>query len=526
MLGCRNTARLTTLFVVLLVIAGCSANPVTGEKELVLFSTGYEIETGANHYQSLQQAQGGRYTADPALSGYVASVGRRMASVSDRVLPYEFVVLNNSTPNAWALPGGKIAINRGLLAELENEAELAAVLGHEIVHAAARHGAQVINRNLIFELAALGVALAGKDYKYTNYIIGAGGLAFNLINQGYSREAERAADYHGMKYMHATGYDTGAAVSLQEKFVALAKGREGGWLTGLFASHPPSAERVANNRAALEPFPTGGDLGRERYRERLAYLRARQPAYEKADRAREQLDTSPEAALRDIEDAIEQEPREPSFHGIRGQILARQGRYRQAVRAYDAAIERDSAYYEHFLGRGLAYDALHQRSPAQSDLERSNRLLPTALATYALGSIVLADGNRAYAKRLFETVSRAGGDIAAAARRDYVMLDIVDAPWRYVVAEPFIEDGRVIVEVKNSTDHALQDVAVRVEAKINGQPVYRTLPPARLAANAVVVLETGLRYREEDAVEVGVRVLRAKPAHSRPRRSWAYRPYP
>ena len=132
----------------------------------------------------------------------------------------------------------------------------------------------------------------------------------------------------------------------------------------------------------------------------------------------------------------------------------------------------------------------------------------------------------AYAKRLFETVSRAGGDIAAAARRDYVMLDIVDAPWRYVVAEPFFEDGRVIVEVKNSTDHALQDFAVRVEAKINGQPVYRTLPPARLAANAVVVLETGLRYREEDAVEVGVRVLRAEPAHSRPRSSWAYRPYP
>ena len=104
MLGCRNTARLPTLFVVLLVIAGCSANPVTGEKELVLFFTGYEIETGANHYQPLQQAQGGRYTADPALSGYVASVGRRMARVSDRVLPYEFVVLNNSTPNAWALP--------------------------------------------------------------------------------------------------------------------------------------------------------------------------------------------------------------------------------------------------------------------------------------------------------------------------------------------------------------------------------------------------------------------------------------
>ena len=85
--------------------------------------------------------QGGAYVVDPELNRYVREVGARLARASDRALPYEFVVLNNSTPNAWALPGGKIAVNRGLLVELDNEAELAAVLGHEIVHAAARHGA-------------------------------------------------------------------------------------------------------------------------------------------------------------------------------------------------------------------------------------------------------------------------------------------------------------------------------------------------------------------------------------------------
>ena len=86
---------------------------------------------------------GGSYTLDPDLTAYVRSVGNKIAKYSNRThLPYEFVVINDSTPNAWALPGGKIAIHRGLLTELQDESELAAVLAHEIVHADARHSAQ------------------------------------------------------------------------------------------------------------------------------------------------------------------------------------------------------------------------------------------------------------------------------------------------------------------------------------------------------------------------------------------------
>ncbi|MDE0717541.1 MAG: M48 family metalloprotease, partial [Rhodospirillaceae bacterium] len=94
--------------------------------------------------------------------------------------------------------------------------------------------------------------------------LGGSGLAFQLINRGYSRHAEREADLYGMKYMHRAGYDTRAAVTLQQKFVALSKGRRQDWLTGLFATHPPSTERVKNNRKALRKYPPGGDLGRQR----------------------------------------------------------------------------------------------------------------------------------------------------------------------------------------------------------------------------------------------------------------------
>src|SRR5690554_4653140 len=90
-----------------LTLGACVINPVTGDRELALISADQEIAIGSQQYAPSQQMQGGRYTLDPELTAYVASVGQKLAAVSDRALPYEFVVLNSSVPNAWALPGGK-----------------------------------------------------------------------------------------------------------------------------------------------------------------------------------------------------------------------------------------------------------------------------------------------------------------------------------------------------------------------------------------------------------------------------------
>lgn len=502
------------IFPVLLILAGCATNPVTGKSEVMLYSTADEIALGEQHYQASQQAGGGLYAADAALGEYVASVGRRVAAVSERALPYEFVIVNNGTPNAWALPGGKIAVSRGLLLALDNEAELAAVLGHEIVHAAAKHGAHAQQRGLLFDLVLLGVAHAGRDSEYQNYVVGGAGVALQLTGQKYGRDAERTADYHGIKYMRAAGYDTAAAVTLQEKFVALSEGREAGWLDGLFASHPPSNERVVNNREALAEFPAGGDLGRARYQERLAYLRARRDAYDQAERARRLLDTDPAAALSDIDAAIEREPREALFYGIKGDILRHQTHYADAAREYDAAIARGPDYYAHFLGRGRARNLLGQKAQARRDLERSNQLLPTAVASYILGGIVLADGERAYAKRLFKEAGMAEGEVGGLATAAYTKLDIIDAPQNYVRVEPFFEsdnngDGEIVVEVENSSGYALRDIIVRVSATVNAEPVYRRLTLGRLGAGAVKAVPSGIDYRAEDEATVEARVLQA-----------------
>lgn len=102
--------RMRSLVIILILaglLAGCGTNPVTGKKEIQLISTGQEVEIGQQNYAPMRQSQGGDFEVLPELSAYVSEVGQKLAAVSDRQLPYEFVVLNNSVPNAWALPGGQ-----------------------------------------------------------------------------------------------------------------------------------------------------------------------------------------------------------------------------------------------------------------------------------------------------------------------------------------------------------------------------------------------------------------------------------
>lgn len=491
--------------------AGCAVNPVTGQRELSLLSTADEIAIGQQQYRPVQQARGGEYKVDPGVAEYVASVGERLAAVSDRALPYEFVVVNDGTPNAWALPGGKIGIHRGLLVELENEAELAAVLGHEVVHAAAKHSANQIQRNLLFGLTGMGVAVATADSEHARTIVGVTQVGLGLASRKYGRDDERESDYYGMKYMYAAGYDTSAAVTLQEKFVALSEGRQSGWLQGLLASHPPSPERVANNRAALAEFPPGGEVGAARYRAQIATMLEDRRAYELADEARKTNGQDTASALRLIDQAIGQQPREALFHGIRGDILATLGRHGEAIRAYDAAIERDPDYYGHYLGRGLSRETLGQRRLAQGDLARGNSVLPTPFVSYKLGGYALADGNRVEAKRLFEVASQASGDLGTAGRVAFARLDIEDAPWKYLKTESYLEGGQVLVRVTNGSGYHLVDIVIGVDIEINGQRARRQIGLDRLSTGYYEVLKSGIYYRSDDDVKAATRVLGAAP---------------
>ena len=375
----------------LAVVASCTVNPVTGKSELSLLDENQEVSLGEAQYQPSQQAQGGPYVSDPDLTRYVQSIGQQLARVADRRLPYEFVIIDDSRPNAWALPGGKIAINRGLLTRLNSEAELAAVLSHEIVHAAARHSAKSIERNLLLSsvINMAGSALADQNNRYATIFDSGAQLGAQFIVSSYGREAELESDAFGMLYMQRAGFDPMAAVTLQETFVALSKARSASWLDGMLASHPPSEERVRRNQVTAEQLRAGrsqpGIQGFDRYQLKLDRLSTKTQGYELAANAQESLDAGDlELANRQIKQALGVTQTEALLWGIAGQIALADEQPALSDRHFSRAIAINDRHFRYYLGRGLARQALAQLNGAISDLEASQQIFATDIAAKAL----------------------------------------------------------------------------------------------------------------------------------------------
>ncbi|MCP5145749.1 MAG: M48 family metalloprotease [Gammaproteobacteria bacterium] len=446
------------------VLTGCATNPVTGKNELRLFGENWELQTGAQQYAPSRQSQGGDYEVDPGVQAYVSEVGQRIAEHSDRKLPYEFTVLNNSVPNAWALPGGKIAINRGLLTELDSEAELAAVLGHEIVHAAAGHGAQGAQRGVLLQGAVLGAAVAASGSRYSNLATMGASVGAQLINTKYGRDAERESDKYGMEYMSEAGYDPQAAVSLQETFVRLSEGRNQDFLSGLFASHPPSQERVKNNREKAAELPPGGDIGADRYHAQLRTLFADKEAYEAYDKAQKALADGDTKTARSLaQQAIRLQPREGHFHSLLGDIEASQKNRDAAVRRYTDAIARNDQFFYYYLRRGLLNEELNRDTQARQDLERSIELFPTANAYNALGDLSLAARDVDSAKKYYSTAAGSDSPAGLAARESLLDLDFPANPGQYLQLRQRVNaDGSIDVQIANPTGRDVTGLTVGV----------------------------------------------------------------
>ena len=453
------------LIAALAVTAACSVNPVTGKRELTLVSEASEIQMGVQNYLPMQQSQGGQYDIDPVLTEYVASVGNRLAVVSDRRLPYEFVVLNNSVPNAWALPGGKIAINRGILTELNSEAELAAVLAHEIVHAAARHSAKRMERSMLLQGVVLATAVATSDSDYGNFAVGGASVATQMLNQSYGRGDELESDKYGMLYMSRAGYDPQGAVQLQKTFVRLSDGQSTDWLTGLFASHPPSEERVRANIEMAATLPPGGETGEDRFRAAMAKTTAARPAYEAYDEGRKALaDEKPDRAIEQANKGIGMLPEEANFYALRGDARILNKQYDMALTNFNSAIRRRDNFFYYYLQRGLIQEELGHDDLAETDLETSITMLPTAAAHYALGDITARRGNKAAAIEHYALVAQGQGDIAQSANVALVKLDLADNPAKYLPkrCDPD-SSGNLVVTVKNNTPLAITGVRITVQ---------------------------------------------------------------
>jgi len=459
-----NRIYLAAIVTPLLFITACASNPVTGKKELRLVGEGTEIKMGLQQYSPSRQSQGGDYVVEPELTRYVQSVGNRLAAVSDRKLPYEFHVINSSVPNAWALPGGKIAINRGLLTELNSEAELAAVLGHEIVHSAARHGAKSMERGMLMQVGMLAVQAKTYDNKYANLINVGTQVAAGLITTKHGRSAELESDYYGMQYMAEAGYDPNAAIDLQETFVRLSQqsGRQSGWLQGLFASHPPSAVRVAKNKETAAAIGTSGDYGRENYKARMANLIRTKPAYEKYDQAVKAYKNRDFRQAFSLADQASQiEPREGNFHALKAEVELQNRRPEAALPHIRNALNANPNFFMYHLQNGSALYDTRQYNESYEAFGKSLKLLPTAMAHSAMGKIAEQSGRNDLAVKHYQAAAGSNSQAGQASALRLAQIEFPSNPGKYILTKAQADNtGKVFLLIKNQAPFAVSGVQI------------------------------------------------------------------
>lgn len=233
----------------LALAAACATNPVTGKSELSLVSESQEVEIGRQETEKVRQSIG--FYDDPAVQSYVAGIGKGMAAESERPeLPWEFHVVNDASVNAFALPGGFIFITRGLMTSVVNEAELAAVLGHEIGHVTYRHSVQQISRA---QVAQLGLGVGSILSNTVAQFGGVLGQGLGLLFLKYGRDAENEADRAGFRYALNQNYDVRQMINMFAVLEGVSqlsgdKGKLPEWLS----THPNPGTRIQNTEARLD----------------------------------------------------------------------------------------------------------------------------------------------------------------------------------------------------------------------------------------------------------------------------------
>jgi len=237
--------------VLLVIIMGCATTGPGGKRSLILIDSNTETSIGRNMDAEVR-AQNRMYS-DSAWNDYVRQIGNRIVARCDRRdIDYHFAIIESDQINAFAAPGGFIYLYTGLLKTMENEAELASVIAHEISHVVARHSIKRLQ--VAMGVAMLQELVLGKSPEALNTAVNIG---LSLSFAEYSRDNEREADSYGVQYMTKAGYNPEAALSMFEKLASMSDGGPD-FFERIAMSHPETRERISNTRAlitSMKPLP-------------------------------------------------------------------------------------------------------------------------------------------------------------------------------------------------------------------------------------------------------------------------------
>jgi len=277
----------TRVYLILLAVAlawlsGCAVNPATGDEELMFFSPDKDVALGQKYAPQIEAALEGRID-DESLQRYVNRVGQRIARVCHRPdLSYHFTAVEEKGANAIAVPGGYVYITRGLLEELQSEAQLAAILGHEVGHVIARDTMAAISRQLGMTALVAAAHFGGAPSDVSQ----AAGFISAVLTLQYSREDEKDADLTGLSYMVQAGYDPNGMIETMQILQDLQTLRP----IEFFSTHPNPASRLAYLQERIDQrYGHLGALRTGRQEYEAAVLARLEP---KARRSRPNKDTN------------------------------------------------------------------------------------------------------------------------------------------------------------------------------------------------------------------------------------------
>lgn len=399
-------------------LQGCATSPVTGESIVVGMSEAQERQVDAQ-VSPHQFSQDLGPVQDAAVNDYVVSVGRSLQTHTHRPqMPYSYRVLNANHVNAYTFPAGAMGVTRGILVEMDDEAQLAALLGHEMGHVNARHAAQRQGQALIAQSVVAGLNVAASNSQWGG-LVGLGSqIGASALLASYSRDNEREADALGQEYMVRAGYPAGGMTALHQILVDQEKARPS-LLQTMFASHPMSTERRDTaRRLAQERYGASASrpVQRERYMDQTASLRRLKPTIEACQRgetamARKSYDEAASAFTRAL--TLTQEDYAANLR--MAQCLQAQGRHRDALRYAEAA---KTLYPQEAQARKLTgVLALAQGDPgrAHAELLAFDRLLPGDPGVTFLRGVALEGlGEREAAARQYHAFLRLGAQGQAA----------------------------------------------------------------------------------------------------------------
>jgi predicted Zn-dependent protease len=376
-------------------MSGCAVNPVSGSRQLMLLSEQQEIAIDkeqaphqfSNDYGLIQ---------DDAVKRYITQVSQQMSTKSHRPnMPYNFNAVNATYVNAYAFPGGTVAATRGILVELENEAELAGLMGHELGHINARHSAQRASQTMLTEaLVAAGGAIVGTNYgnAYADVVQSLGSVASGALLAKYSRDNEREADNLGMEYMTRAEQNPQGMVGLMEVLVRQSKHNPSA-LEQMFASHPLSSERyntakesISTHYASAAKMP----LNRERYMDNIASLRQIKPAITAMQQGEAQMSKEAyQVAETDFNTALKYAPND--YAGLvmmaKCQLALKQNDKAQRYVEQAKLINPAEAQAQHISGLTLL--AQNHPDAAYNAFQQYERLLPGNPNTVFLQAVSL-----------------------------------------------------------------------------------------------------------------------------------------